>query len=362
MISSLEYSEVKLVNEIIRKLYDSEVPLHNRIINFLNDTMSVIYFDRATILFFYRGEDDLYYKHSSISLNWENDVETVKTYDNYYCHEDDTLPVFDQPSPILFRSNAFFDQKARRKNRYWTEYLIPNNCIHSLEGNLQIKNSHGLKGAFNLYRGEEKSDFSDKDMAIMALLQPHLSNALKFYGEQADTTSIFFMLENYNCVGVAMLDNTCQLLRSNSTYRTFVEDEKLGAVISEKVTNLCIQLASKANTSDATSLEYKFEDAPIFIEVSKFFAGRASDTAKYTCMVYDLSHFISKTLNQAKEKYTLTPREFDILQEILKGKSNEEIAAELYLSLPTVKKYLASIYSKMEIKSQKQIFEKLKLQ
>ena len=60
MISSLEYSEVKLVNEIIRKLYDSEVPLHNRIINFLNDTMSVIYFDRATILFFYRGEDDLY--------------------------------------------------------------------------------------------------------------------------------------------------------------------------------------------------------------------------------------------------------------------------------------------------------------
>ena len=74
-----------------------------------------------------------------------------------------------------------------------------------------------------------------------------------------------------------------------------------------------------------------------------------------------MSYFFQQTLIKAKEKYYLTPREFDIIKEVLKGKKNEEIAANLYISIPSVKKYLASIYSKMEIKTQKQIFEKLKL-
>ena len=79
------------------------------------------------------------------------------------------------------------------KNVYWTDYLIPSNCVYSLEGNLQIK-THKIKGAFNFYRGEEKTDFSEKDVALMALLQPHLSNVLKYYGEEKDATSIFFCL------------------------------------------------------------------------------------------------------------------------------------------------------------------------
>jgi len=362
MTINLSYSDIESINKTVLNLYNDEVPLNGRILNFLHNLMGLVYFDRATILFYCKNNDtNQYDKLSSISVNWEDVQDIVKTYNDYYCHIDDTLPVFDQDAPIIFRSSSFFDKKVRSKNKYWSEYLVPNNCIWSLEGNLHLNNNN-IKGAFSLYRGEEKSDFSDRDLSICELLQPHLSNVLKNYGENTDSTSLMFMLDNYNCVGVAIMDEQCQVIRSNSTYKTFLENNDTSTIITGKAVSMCMELASKNNPEGRTSVEYKLDEYPIFMEVSKTGADTGDKNAQYTCMVYDLSHFISKTLDHAKEKYTLTGREFDILQAVLKGKSNDEIASELYLSLPTVKKYLASIYSKMDIKNQKQIFDKLKFQ
>lgn len=361
MIASLDYYDVESVNKAILNLYNDDLTLNSRILSFLHNLMGLVYFDRATILFYYKdSKTGQYNKLSSISVNWENDQDVVQTYNDHYCHIDDTLPVFDRETPIIFRSSTFFDARTRNKNKYWSEYLVPNNCIWSLEGNLHLRNNRGIKGCFSLYRSEEKSDFSDKDVAICTLLQPHLSNTLKDYGENTDSTSLMFMLDNYNCVGVAILDDHCQIIRSNVTYKNLIESENINTVINSKAISMCMELASRNNPEGRTSVEYKLDDYPIFMEVSR--TASDSSNAQYTCMVYDLSHFISKTLDRAKEKYTLTGREFDILQAVLKGKSNDEIASELYLSLPTVKKYLASIYSKMDIKNQKQIFDRLKFQ
>ncbi len=47
----------------------------------------------------------------------------------------------------------------------------------------------------------------------------------------------------------------------------------------------------------------------------------------------------------------LTEREKDILTELVKGKTNEEISKELYLSAFTVKNYVSRIIEKMEVKN-----------
>lgn len=50
-----------------------------------------------------------------------------------------------------------------------------------------------------------------------------------------------------------------------------------------------------------------------------------------------------------KQKYALTPRETEIVGELLKGKTNREIAETLFISEMTVKKHMANIFAKVGV-------------
>lgn len=56
----------------------------------------------------------------------------------------------------------------------------------------------------------------------------------------------------------------------------------------------------------------------------------------------------------------LTARETDVLRAILENKKRKEIAGELYVTEHTVKKHTANIFSKLEVSSRKELFEKAK--
>jgi DNA-binding NarL/FixJ family response regulator len=47
----------------------------------------------------------------------------------------------------------------------------------------------------------------------------------------------------------------------------------------------------------------------------------------------------------------LTPREADVLTRIAEGRSNPEIAAELFLTVPTVKSYVNQVFAKLGVRS-----------
>lgn len=181
----LDSSDFTLLNKIIKDLYDTEHTLAAKISNFLDALPALMSYDRAAILFFYRGNDGSYMHHSSFNTNWEHIEVPLQNYYNYYFNLDDTIPVFDHPSSIIFRSSDFFNQKHRRETEYWQNYLEPNDCIFSLEGNLSLKNAHGLMGGFCFFRGIAGNDFSKRDMIITSCLQSHLSNVLEHYGNNA---------------------------------------------------------------------------------------------------------------------------------------------------------------------------------
>lgn len=50
-----------------------------------------------------------------------------------------------------------------------------------------------------------------------------------------------------------------------------------------------------------------------------------------------------------KQKFALTPRETEIVGELLKGKTNREIAEALFISEMTVKKHMANIFAKVGV-------------
>lgn len=62
----------------------------------------------------------------------------------------------------------------------------------------------------------------------------------------------------------------------------------------------------------------------------------------------------SHTLTNEFMKEKLTPREIDVLQLLASGASNRDIASQLFLSEGTIRVYLTTIYSKLEVQSRTQ--------
>ena len=54
----------------------------------------------------------------------------------------------------------------------------------------------------------------------------------------------------------------------------------------------------------------------------------------------------------------LNTREYEILQLIAKGFSNQEIANQLFLAVPTIKTHTSNLYSKLEVRSRTQAIHK----
>jgi len=58
------------------------------------------------------------------------------------------------------------------------------------------------------------------------------------------------------------------------------------------------------------------------------------------------------TIRSARKRFPeLTPREADVLERIAAGRSNPEIAAELFLTVPTVKSYVNQVFAKLGVRS-----------
>lgn len=56
----------------------------------------------------------------------------------------------------------------------------------------------------------------------------------------------------------------------------------------------------------------------------------------------------------------ISTREGEIIELLVEGKTNSEIAATLYISTNTVKTHIKNIYSKLEISSRIQLFALLR--
>lgn len=60
---------------------------------------------------------------------------------------------------------------------------------------------------------------------------------------------------------------------------------------------------------------------------------------------------LEEAMDLVKEKYELTKREVEILKEVYDGKTNTQIAEDLFISESTVKAHIYNIFRKMNVKS-----------
>ncbi len=60
------------------------------------------------------------------------------------------------------------------------------------------------------------------------------------------------------------------------------------------------------------------------------------------------------------EQLGITPRELEVLEQMAQGLSNQEIAAQLFVSLNTVKTHSSNVFSKLDVQRRTQAVQKAK--
>jgi len=356
----MKIETVYKINEMIRELYDTDLSVFKRVNNFFHSIYEMIYYDRCSIMFYKKAENG-WEKHSSIALNWEGLPTPMTRYAEYYINIDDTLPILAQDRPVVFRCTQIFNWEKRKETEYYKGFVVPNGCTYSIEANLDIQSSMQLKCAFYLFREADKVDFTEQEEEIIRLFQPHLSQILRHYGETRNTGDILFMLENYNCVASVLLDGNYNIIRSDGTFKAM--QTKTGTFLNEKIVSGCMAMNKNASlgNEESCSFEIKVDETPYYMEITRVREVGSNAKGNYLCLIFDMSRFFNQAIAKVKNQYMLTEREFNVFGYVIKGMSAEEIAKQMYISVPTVKKYLSSIYSKLEIKNQKQILGKLDL-
>lgn len=354
---AISFQNLENLNTMILNIYDNTLAFHTRISNFFRDIAPFIYFDRASVMIYYKNEKGNYQKQTSFTINWDTNL--LRDYDSYYCKLDDTLAPLDRPEPTVIRSSSFFNTAIREQTEYWNGYMVPNNADFEIMANLLVEREQKFRACVSFTRGKGAGDFSDYHMRILRFIQPHLSRLAAEYIDQMNNQKSIYTIGDYNCIGYCILNDSCQIIKKNGSFDKL--NLELNNRLLAKIVSLCMEFNYNEESPETLSYEYKLEDSPLFLELTRTPANLDGTKKQYCCLVYNLSHFFTVTLKQAKKNYQLSDKEYDILVQVLHGQKQEDIAAALFLSVPTVKKYVASIYNKLGITNQKQIYSKLHL-
>lgn len=78
--------------------------------------------------------------------------------------------------------------------------------------------------------------------------------------------------------------------------------------------------------------------------------------ANYIVMSLSLEEKLERVFNALPKGEILAPREKEILEAILENKRRKDIAEELHLSENTIKTYIRSLYSKLNVSSREELF------
>lgn len=360
----LDGSDLKVLNEIVLSLYQNyHLPVEKKLHNALVQLKKIVQYEKADIMFFHCSDNDIRVQYC-IPVDWNQ--EDLQAYMDHYYSIDDILPIMKAESPLMFRTSDIFNISNLDKSRYYKELFQPLNILYSLEGNILYDETMESFGEIGLFRTEKYDDFTCKDLQILKLLQPHISNASKELSIFDTPRTIDSRVRYYDVfhglhsLGLCLYDHRLNFLYCNQGYIGLFE--KYGYHIEEesvkkRITSLCESLEKK--TPDEC-LEYKFCDElgkPLFyITVSLADIGKHG--RGYVVVLNDLK-IANDNMKTFATKYGLTNREIEVLQCLVDGKDNKTIAEELFVSLSVIKKHVSNILLKAEATSRTHLLSRI---
>lgn len=363
--------EAMLINKSIFHMYHiakSGTSVHSLVRELLTIMRNIMFFDKGNMIIINYDESSTSHNVDSfISLGWKHS--DVELYIHKYFGIDDVIPMLTKGNPIAFRNNDFFSLTERKKTKYYKEFIEKSNIQTSIDANILLPGIKDKKMVMGFFRDPAKKDFSDKDLEIIKLYQPHLSNifsSLFSSSSYNNYETIENFTEAFDTLGICVLDSDFNPISFNGTYSRFVCGDVLNDDLTKSIQNYCQELSNNPDKNDAfesfkSQNDKERRDAKnnYIIEVTQHLTNNMS--SRYIALIYSVSEIFMFRFKEMTHTYNLSTREYEVLMLMIgKGLSAEKIASVLFISTSTVKKHISSAYRKMGINSQKQLMALLK--
>jgi DNA-binding CsgD family transcriptional regulator len=363
----ITFEESHQINEAILLIGEglsSSTNLQQFLTEFLLLLRKQIYFDKGNFMFY---ECDNQHENYSVNafphVGWNQD--DIDLYVDAYAQMDDILPVMTERENIVILNRNIFSKPIDKTTKYYKEFIKPKQLFNSIHANFPLKGDADFFAKISIFRDSARRPFTAKDVEIIKIYQPHISNLLNkqlVANGISSMADVSRLLKSFHSVGICVLDINLNVLTVNDMFHHLISKDRdtAGAIESEYelvacIKDICAKIHDKTDkiSSELTEIHIKGNKSH-YVEVVRHKESEAD--IKYVCLIYNYSNFLDTKLSTIRKKKFLTEREGQILSLILhEAYSAEDLAQNLHISKSTVKKHISSIYRKLGVTCQKQL-------
>jgi DNA-binding CsgD family transcriptional regulator len=202
-------------------------------------------------------------------------------------------------------------------------------------------------GEIYLHRSKDKPDFDEEDMFLLQLLQPHVSTVFNIIHTVTAVKYLETDSGRLDRKGLCLMDAELSITGGNVTG---LEMLKMPTVFGSSV------LYHVKEFCESIFVDQKGESGVIFRQTSLKTGNRILlvDIAfqwdrkwKSGTKFFITMNFTNEEQSMPEYKFKFTKREADIIDGVIQGKNNPQLAAALALSENTIKTHIQSIYRKV---------------
>lgn len=159
------------INEIILEM-NSENDILKALNTFLLDIEELIPYEKACIYFYDLSSPELVKEYIGQGFS---DKELTE-YERYYCNIDDVVDKMMPNKEVIIKSTEAFDFDSRKETEYFIDYVTPARTKISLDTNFRwdFENKEFCMGSLDLFRSEKDVDFTEREVEICRIFQPHI--------------------------------------------------------------------------------------------------------------------------------------------------------------------------------------------
>lgn len=204
-------------------------------------------------------------------------------------------------------------------------------------------------GEIYLHRDKQSPDFSEEDLFVLRLLQPHISHVFHLIHTLTATNYLETNQGKAISKGLCLLDEQLSLISGNVSALTLL---KMPTVFGSSVLYHIKEWYKEWKTEEKFQTlrkEFALKTAEGILNVEMLLDHKENHRI-FVCM--SMQNHEQVVVNN---KFKFTKREADIIDGIIQGKNNAELAASIHLSENTIKTHIQSIYRKTGVKNRTEL-------